>query len=141
MWWWILSLVNIWERWFFSQWQRQKFIGSTPIVILFAFFLPNCLCHWLKNHLSHNYGVPKMFSFPMQKSTKDTTLDVGEDQVVLHVHPARYHLDLGLPFDVDSETCGAQYNRKIKVKSRYKKNKMLLCIFSHWQRNLTNKPH
>ena len=72
-----------------------------------------------------------MFSFPMQKSTKDTTLDVGDDQVVLHVHPARYHLDLGLPFDVDSETCGAQYNRKTKVKSRYKKNKMLLCIFSH----------
>ena len=77
----------------------------------------------------------------MQKSTKDTTLDVGEDQVVLHVHPARYHLDLGLPFDVDSETCGAQYNKKTKVKSQYKKNKMLLCIFSHWQRNLTNKPH
>lgn len=60
-----------------------------------------------------------MFSFPMQKSTKDTTLDVGEDQVVLHVHPARYHLDLGLPFDVDSETCGAQYNRKTKVEKAY----------------------
>lgn len=66
----------------------------------------------------------------MQKSTKDTTLDVGEDQVVLHVHPARYHLHLGLPFDVDSETCGAQYNRKTKVKSQYKKNKCYFVFLS-----------
>ena len=51
----------------------------------------------------------------MQKSTKDTTLDVGEDRLVLHVNPAKYHLDLDLPFDVDNEICGAQYNRKTKV--------------------------
>ena len=104
------------------------------------FFRTACVTDWKIIFLT-TMVYQKMFSFPMQKSTKDTTLDVGEDQVVLHVHPARYHLDLGLPFDVDSETCGAQYNRKTKVKSRYKKNKMLLCIFSHWQRNLTNKPH
>ena len=52
----------------------------------------------------------------MQRSTKDTTLDVGEDRLVLDVNPDKYHLDLDLPFDVDNETCGAQYNRKTKVK-------------------------
>lgn len=51
----------------------------------------------------------------MQKSTKDTTLDVGEDRLILNVNPDEYHLDLKLPYDVDNETCGAQYNRKTKV--------------------------
>lgn len=51
----------------------------------------------------------------VQKSTKDTTLDIGEDQLVLNVNPDKYHLDLNLPFDVNKETCGAQYNRKTKV--------------------------
>ena len=53
----------------------------------------------------------------MQKSTKNTTLDVGEDILVLSVSPDKYHLDLNLPFDVDNETCGAQYNRKTKVRT------------------------
>lgn len=52
----------------------------------------------------------------MQKSTKDTTLDVGEDRLVLNVNPDKYHLDVDLPFDVNNETCGAQYNKKTKVK-------------------------
>ena len=52
----------------------------------------------------------------MQKSTKDTTLDIGDDRLVLHVNPAKYHLDLDLPFDVNNETCGAQFNRKMKVR-------------------------
>ena len=51
----------------------------------------------------------------LQKSMKDTTLDVGEDRLVLHVNPDKYHLDLDLPFDVDNETCGAQFNKKTKV--------------------------
>ena len=50
-----------------------------------------------------------------QKSTKYSTLDVGEDKLVLHVNPNKYHLDLDLPFNVNNETCGAQYNRKTKV--------------------------
>ena len=54
----------------------------------------------------------------MQKSAKGTTLDVGEDRLVLHVNPSKYHLDLDLPFDVDNQTCGAQYNRKTKVGTR-----------------------
>lgn len=49
------------------------------------------------------------------KSAKGTTLDVGEDRLVLHVNPSKYHLDLDLPFDVDNQTCGAQYNRKTKI--------------------------
>ena len=51
----------------------------------------------------------------MEKSTKDTTLDIGEDRLVLHVNPVRYHLDINLPFEVDNEMCGAQFNRKSKV--------------------------
>lgn len=61
--------------------------------------------------LFHNY-----FSYSIQKSTKDTTLDVGEDRLVLRVNPDKYHLDLDLPFDVDNDACGAQYNRKTKVR-------------------------
>ena len=51
----------------------------------------------------------------MQKSTTDTTLDVGEDRLVLSVNPDKYHLDLDLPFELDNDTCGAQFNRKTKV--------------------------
>lgn len=54
-------------------------------------------------------------NLPGIKSTKDTTLDVGEDRLVLRVNPDKYQLDLDLPFDVDNDTCGAQYNRKTKV--------------------------
>lgn len=54
-------------------------------------------------------------NLPGIKSTKDTTLDIGEDRLVLNVNPDKYHLDLDLPFDVNNETCGAQYNRKTKV--------------------------
>ena len=61
------------------------------------------------------YYYSFLFKMCFQKSIKDTTLDVGEDRLVLHVNPAKYHLDLDLPFDVDNETCGAQYNRKTKV--------------------------
>ncbi|XP_068717658.1 PIH1 domain-containing protein 1-like isoform X2 [Montipora capricornis] len=52
---------------------------------------------------------------PEIKSTKDTTLDIGEDRLLLHVNPVRYHLDINLPFEVDNEMCGAQFNRKSKV--------------------------
>lgn len=52
---------------------------------------------------------------PGIKSTKDATLDVGEDRVLLHVNPAKYHLDINLPFEVDNDKCGAQFNRKTKV--------------------------
>lgn len=54
-------------------------------------------------------------NLPGIKSTKDTTLDVGEDRLVLRVTPQKYQLELDLPFDVDNEACGAQYNRKTKV--------------------------
>ena len=57
----------------------------------------------------------QLFFIVLQKSTKDTTLDVGEDRLILSINPDKYHLDLKLPFDVDNETCGAQYNRKTKV--------------------------
>ncbi|EDO43254.1 predicted protein, partial [Nematostella vectensis] len=54
-------------------------------------------------------------SLPGLKSIKDTALDVGEDRLLLHVDPNRYHLDLDLPHNVDVETCGAQFNKKTKV--------------------------
>lgn len=56
----------------------------------------------------------QLFCFS-QKSTKDATLDVGEDRVLLHVNQAKYHLDINLPFEVDNDKCGAQFNRKTKV--------------------------
>lgn len=54
-------------------------------------------------------------TLPGIKTTKDTTLDVGEDRLVLLVNPAKYHLNLELPFDVNNETCGAQFNRQTKI--------------------------
>lgn len=46
---------------------------------------------------------------------KSIVLDVGEDRLVVHVDPDRFYLDLDLPADVKNETCGAQFNKKLKV--------------------------
>lgn len=42
-------------------------------------------------------------------------LDVGEDCLILHGADGNYKLDLDLPFDVNNEETGAQFNRKTKV--------------------------
>ena len=43
-------------------------------------------------------------------------LDVGEDCVILHAKSGKYKLDIDLPFDVDNDSAGSQFNRKTKVR-------------------------
>ena len=47
---------------------------------------------------------------------KGSTLDVGEDRLVLDVPQKNFHLNLSFPHLVDYESGGAQYNRKTKVR-------------------------
>jgi len=42
-------------------------------------------------------------------------LDVGEDCLILHASDGNYKLDLDLPYDVNNDETGAQFNRKTKV--------------------------
>lgn len=44
-----------------------------------------------------------------------TTLDVGDDRLILYVQRNKYHLDLKFPHVVDYESGGAQFDRKTKV--------------------------
>lgn len=48
---------------------------------------------------------------PGVKTAKTLTVDLGEDRILLHAHPKAYHLDIFLPFDVDQDFSGSQYNR------------------------------
>ncbi|XP_022094775.1 PIH1 domain-containing protein 1-like [Acanthaster planci] len=52
---------------------------------------------------------------PGVRTTKTLSLDLGEDRVLLHAHPNLYHLDIYLPFSVDAEESGAQFNRDNKI--------------------------
>ncbi|CAF1436436.1 unnamed protein product, partial [Adineta ricciae] len=48
---------------------------------------------------------------PKVKSSKTLTLDIGTDRIVLSTRSNIYHLDIWLPIDVDSDECGAQFNK------------------------------
>ncbi|CAF0745035.1 unnamed protein product [Adineta ricciae] len=48
---------------------------------------------------------------PKVKSSKTLTLDIGTDRIVLLTRSNVYHLDIWLPIDVDSDECGAQFNK------------------------------
>ncbi len=40
---------------------------------------------------------------------------MGEDRLVLNTRPKLFYLDIDLPYLVDSEDTGAQFNRQSKV--------------------------
>lgn len=46
----------------------------------------------------------------MQNSSRNLLLEVGEDRVVLRTRPNLFFLDLDLPYLVDNDATGAQYN-------------------------------
>ncbi|XP_030842216.1 PIH1 domain-containing protein 1 [Strongylocentrotus purpuratus] len=48
---------------------------------------------------------------PGVKTANTLTVDLGEDRILLHAHPKAYHLDIYLPFDVDQDFSGSQFNR------------------------------
>lgn len=51
----------------------------------------------------------------LQKSSRNLCLEVGEDRVVLKTRPSLFFLDVDLPFLVDNETVGAQYNTETNL--------------------------
>ncbi|XP_065919854.1 PIH1 domain-containing protein 1-like [Dysidea avara] len=52
---------------------------------------------------------------PKLTTSKVAKLEVGEDRVVFHAHPNLYHLDIDLPYYVDNEEVGAQFNKTTKI--------------------------
>lgn len=52
---------------------------------------------------------------PRQDTTSNVLLDVGEDRLLLHASDGNYMLDLDLPYDVNNDETGAQFDRKKKT--------------------------
>ncbi|XP_035662821.1 PIH1 domain-containing protein 1-like [Branchiostoma floridae] len=55
------------------------------------------------------------FKLPAVRSVKFLTLDVGEDRIVLGARPDLYHLDIFLPYNINREESGAQFNKKTRT--------------------------
>eukprot|EP00111_Clytia_hemisphaerica_P004458 TCONS_00012749-protein len=64
-------------------------------------------------------GTPEFLVFeislPKQNSSKNVILDVGEDCLILHASDGNYKMDLDLPYNVNNDETGAQFNKKTKV--------------------------
>lgn len=48
-------------------------------------------------------------------SAKSVTLDIGEDRILLSTRSGIYHLDIYLPYSLNQEECGSQFDKKTKV--------------------------
>lgn len=48
-------------------------------------------------------------------SAKSLTLDIGEDRIVLNTRSGIYFLDIYLPFNLNQEECGSQFDKQSKV--------------------------
>ena len=56
---------------------------------------------------------------PVQRSSQQLSLEVGEDRLLLIAHPLLYHLDIDLPFMISDEDAGAQFNNSTKVDTEH----------------------
>ncbi|XP_053095323.1 PIH1 domain-containing protein 1 [Pangasianodon hypophthalmus] len=52
---------------------------------------------------------------PGVSSVRSLVLDLGEDRLVLNARPSLFYLDIFLPFLIDQENSGAQYNTDTQV--------------------------
>ncbi|CAF1053286.1 unnamed protein product [Rotaria sordida] len=52
---------------------------------------------------------------PKVKSAKTLTLDIGIDRIVLSTRSNVYYLDIWLPIDIDSDECGAQFDKATHI--------------------------
>lgn len=50
-----------------------------------------------------------------QNSSKNISLEVGEDRLLLKTRPNLFNLDIDLPFLLNNEETGSQFNRQCKV--------------------------
>ena len=57
----------------------------------------------------------KVLSTMSQNTSKNICLEVGEDRVLLKTRPNLFYLDVDLPYLLDSEETGSQFNRQCKV--------------------------
>ena len=57
----------------------------------------------------------KIHSFIWQKSSRNMFLEVGEDRIILKTRPNLFFLDIDLPFLVDNEGTGAQYDTRTNM--------------------------
>lgn len=48
-------------------------------------------------------------------STKSVTLDIGEDRILLNTRSGIYFLDIYLPYNLNQEECGAQFDKQSKI--------------------------
>lgn len=51
----------------------------------------------------------------VQKSSRNLSLEVGEDRVVLKTRPELFFLDIDLPYLVDNDSTGSQYHVETAV--------------------------
>ena len=95
---------------------REPAEGSIPEFLVMEVQLPKIVRHFL--HLSLTLSLSlldSIFVDLVQTSAKALTLDVGEDRLLLTAHPRLCSLDLDLPYTVDNEETGAQFNKDSKV--------------------------
>ncbi|ESO93320.1 hypothetical protein LOTGIDRAFT_216148 [Lottia gigantea] len=52
---------------------------------------------------------------PLVKSSQTLQLDLGEDRIVLETRSNVYDLDIFLPYYIQQDECGAQFDRKTKI--------------------------
>ncbi len=64
----------------------------------------------------------KSSNYFYQKSSKTLTLDIGTDRVALSTRSNIYYLDIWLPIDIDSDECGAQFDKATHVNIYFIKN-------------------
>ena len=62
-------------------------------------------------------GLYKEFNFFYQGTAQNMILDVGEDCFILYANDGHYKLDVDLPFNVNNEETGAQFNKKKKARN------------------------
>lgn len=55
------------------------------------------------------------FQLPEVSRAKLINLDIGEDRIVLEAHPKKYFLDIFLPYPLEQDECGAQFNTDEKI--------------------------
>ena len=95
---------------------REPAEGDVPEFLVLEVQLPKIVSHFLHLSLNLNFSLSdSCFVDTVQMSAKALTLDVGEDRLLLTAHPRLYSLDLDLPYTVDSDETGAQFNKDSKV--------------------------
>jgi hypothetical protein len=55
------------------------------------------------------------YFFLKKISSKSIELDLGEDRILLNTRSGIYYLDIYLPYNLNQDECGAQFDKKTKI--------------------------